>query len=132
MCNVLGGPQIPATLVVGGSILYRRIQTPSHAPRKNIFSKKIGIFIKKSPPSHHSFVYCYQKPVLAGNTPTIIAFIGIHAKMSSGDMVRFMAERAVTDAEELKNFADFGYEFCPQASTPAKFVFRTDYDFKRK
>ena len=55
-----------------------------------------------------------------------------HAKMSRGDMVRFMAERAVTDAEELKNFADFGYEFCPQASTPAKFVFRTDYDFKRK
>lgn len=55
-----------------------------------------------------------------------------HAKMSRGDMVRFMAERAVTDAEELKDFADFGYEFCPQASTPAKFVFRTDYDFKRR
>ena len=68
----------------------------------------------------------------AAQTPTIMAFIGIHAKMSRGDMVRFMAERAVTDAEELKNFADFGYEFCPHASTPAKFVFRTAYDFKRK
>lgn len=67
----------------------------------------------------------------AAQTPTIMAFIGIHAKMSRGDMVRFMAERAVTDAEELKNFADFGYEFCPQASTLAKFVFRTDYDFKK-
>ncbi len=44
-------------------------------------------------------------------------------KLARGQMVRWMAERAVTRAEELQEFRDLGYRFLPERSHPGRYVF---------
>ena len=44
-------------------------------------------------------------------------------KLARGQMVRWMAERAVTRAEELQEFRDLGYRFSPERSHPGRYVF---------
>ena len=48
---------------------------------------------------------------------------GAPCKMARGQMVRWMAERAVTRAEELQEFRDLGYRFLPERSHPGRYVF---------
>ena len=48
---------------------------------------------------------------------------GAPCKMARGQMVRWMAERAVTRAEELQEFRDLGYRFSPERSHPGRYVF---------
>lgn len=55
-----------------------------------------------------------------------------HAKMSRGEMVRYLATHKIENAEDIKHFHDFGYQFCADESSANKFVFRTEFDFKRK
>ncbi|RHW49432.1 MULTISPECIES: peroxide stress protein YaaA [Lactobacillus] len=58
--------------------------------------------------------------------------VGVHAKMARGEMVRFIAEHQLTDPLDLQNFNDFGFEFVPEVSSPTTYVFRTEFDFKRR
>ena len=48
---------------------------------------------------------------------------GTLCKMARGQMVRYLAERAVTRPEELPAFADLGYRFSPGHSTREQLVF---------
>ena len=48
---------------------------------------------------------------------------GTYAKMARGEMVRFMAEKSVRNAEELKNFDRLGYVFREALSTDREYVF---------
>ena len=48
---------------------------------------------------------------------------GAPCKMARGQMVRWMAERAVTRVEELREFQDLGYCFSPEHSDPGRYVF---------
>ncbi|MBM6925862.1 peroxide stress protein YaaA [Pseudoflavonifractor phocaeensis] len=48
---------------------------------------------------------------------------GTMCKMARGQMVRWMAEHDAAGAEELQAFADLGYRFDPQRSTPEHYVF---------
>lgn len=50
--------------------------------------------------------------------------LATHAKMARGAMVRFMAEHQITDARELENFNDFGYQFDVKSSSSDKYVFK--------
>ena len=45
------------------------------------------------------------------------------AKMARGEMVRFMAERGVRDAEGLKGFDRLGYRYCQEKSGDKEYVF---------
>lgn len=45
------------------------------------------------------------------------------SKIARGDMVRFMAERNITDANELKTFTARGFHFVDDLSTADNFVF---------
>lgn len=45
------------------------------------------------------------------------------AKMARGSMVRFMAQRQVTEAEQIKAFDEMGYRFQEQMSDDRTFVF---------
>ena len=48
---------------------------------------------------------------------------GTMCKMARGEMVRFMAERSVTEAEELCAFNRLGYAYAPGESAPDRLVF---------
>lgn len=53
---------------------------------------------------------------------------GAPCKMARGQMVRWMAERAVTRVEELREFRDLGYRFSPEHSGPGRYVFLKEDD----
>ncbi|WP_279082096.1 peroxide stress protein YaaA [Lactobacillus apis] len=57
--------------------------------------------------------------------------VGVHAKMARGEMVRFISENELKQPEELQQFDDFGFQFVAKESTSSRYVFRTDFDFKR-
>ena len=48
---------------------------------------------------------------------------GTYAKMARGEMVRFMAEKNVTEPEGIKEFDALGYQYRGELSTDKEFVF---------
>lgn len=48
---------------------------------------------------------------------------GVYAKMARGEMVRFMAENKITDAEAMKQFCGLNYRFREDLSTRTKLVY---------
>ncbi|MBO7681593.1 MAG: peroxide stress protein YaaA, partial [Clostridia bacterium] len=48
---------------------------------------------------------------------------GTLAKMARGDMVRFLAERDITDPECIKAYDGLHFRFCPERSTVNEYVF---------
>ena len=52
-----------------------------------------------------------------------VAERGTLCKMARGEMVRWLAERQVTDPEALREFDGLGYRFSPTWSGPDRFVF---------
>lgn len=48
---------------------------------------------------------------------------GTQAKMARGEMVRFMAEREISDFEEIKQFDSLGYCYSEAMSTDNEYVF---------
>jgi len=48
---------------------------------------------------------------------------GTYAKMARGEMVRYMAERNISEIEEIKNFDHLGYVFRKDISSACEFVF---------
>lgn len=51
---------------------------------------------------------------------------GVYAKMARGSMVRYMAERNISDPEQLKGFRSGGYHFEEALSDREKYVFIRD------
>ena len=58
--------------------------------------------------------------------------VGVHAKMARGEMVRYIAEKQLSKPQQLQDFHDFGFNFVPNISTDNTYVFRTEYDFRRR
>lgn len=48
---------------------------------------------------------------------------GTYAKMARGEMVRYMAEMQMTEAEEMKSFDRLGYVYRDQLSSASEYVF---------
>ncbi len=48
---------------------------------------------------------------------------GVYVKMARGEMVRFMAERAVVSPEQVKEFTGMGYNFRPDLSDGTHYTF---------
>lgn len=48
---------------------------------------------------------------------------GTLAKMARGDMVRFLAERDITEPEGIKAYDGLNFRFCPERSSETEFVF---------
>ena len=51
---------------------------------------------------------------------------GVYAKMARGDMVRFMAENAIEDPEDIKKYDRMHYRYSEEHSKPDRFVFVRD------
>ena len=58
--------------------------------------------------------------------------IATHAKMARGEMVRFIAEKQIKNPADLQDFHDFDFQFVPEKSSEDHYLFRTDFDFKRR
>ncbi|BAQ57864.1 peroxide stress protein YaaA [Lactobacillus acetotolerans] len=58
--------------------------------------------------------------------------IATHAKMARGEMVRFMAEEQIKNPADLQDFHDFEFKFDPDISSATHYVFRTNFDFKKR
>lgn len=48
---------------------------------------------------------------------------GVYAKMARGEMVRFMAERRITEPEEMRDFCRLGYQFRKELSSDREYIF---------
>lgn len=48
---------------------------------------------------------------------------GVYVKMARGEMVRYMAEHAVSCPEEIRQFHRLGYRYCAERSSDSVFVF---------
>lgn len=57
--------------------------------------------------------------------------IPTHAKMARGEMVRYLAEKQIKNPAGVQDFHDFGFVFQPELSTSDRYLFRTDFAFKR-
>ncbi|MCW5878638.1 MAG: YaaA family protein [Anaerolineales bacterium] len=51
------------------------------------------------------------------------SFVVVHAKIARGAFARWLITRQVADAQGLQDFAEIGYRFRPELSTPAEPVF---------
>ncbi|GAA3626202.1 peroxide stress protein YaaA [Lactobacillus hamsteri] len=58
--------------------------------------------------------------------------IATHAKMARGEMVRFLAENQIKTPARLQEFHDFDFKFIPEESNENNYIFRTNFDFKRR
>lgn len=93
----------------------------------NLASKEYSKAIEDHLPSHISYITCrFAVPVKdKRGTPKLVTK-GTEAKMARGEMVRFMAERNVMEAGELKDFDCLGYRYKEELSDSDNYVFVKD------
>ena len=85
----------------------------------NLASKEYSICVSKYLPQNVRFITCIFGEEKDGR----IIEKGTACKMARGEMVRFMAENNITDAEEIKAFERQNYRFAQKYSDENTFVF---------
>lgn len=90
----------------------------------NLASKEYSKAVEKYIPQNITYITC--KFVTLGKDKkgeTKLMTKGTEAKMARGEMVRFMAERNITKAEELKKFNRLGYGYKEALSDSLTYTF---------
>ena len=85
----------------------------------NLASKEYSVAVSKYLPQNVKFITCVFGEEKNGK----IIEKGTACKMARGEMVRFMAENNITDAETIKAFDRQNYRFAPEYSDDNTFVF---------
>ena len=85
----------------------------------NLASKEYGICISNYLPEHVRFITCVFGEEKEGK----VIEKGTMCKMARGEMVRYMAENQITDAEQIKYFDRLDYRFDEARSDERQFVF---------
>lgn len=85
----------------------------------NLASKQYSRIIKKYLTPHTTFVTCIFGEQHGGK----IREKGVYVKMARGEMVRFMAENAVENLEDIKSFNRLGFSYHAELSDRETFVF---------
>ena len=85
----------------------------------NLASKEYSVCVSKYLPQNVRFITCIFGEEKDGR----IIEKGTACKMARGEMVRFMAENNITDAEEIKAFERQNYRFDQKYSDENTFVF---------
>lgn len=101
-----------------GDRLYREVMDESRTVL-NLASKEYSRCIEAHLQAGDRFISCIFGEMEKGR----IVQKGVYAKMARGEMVRYMASRAVLQPEELKNFDWSGYRFREELSSPTEYVF---------
>ncbi len=103
-----------------GSRIYDRL-TEEAGPIINLASKEYAKAIEPYLKPEDTFITCIFGELKDGR----VVQKGTQAKMARGDMVRFLAEKQITDLEGLKTFHTAGYEYQKNLSSEKKYVFLT-------
>ena len=85
----------------------------------NLASKEYSICVSKYLPSNVRFIICVFGEEIDGK----VVEKGTMCKMARGEMVRYMAERQITDPEQIKAFDRLNYRFDETHSQQTEFVF---------
>lgn len=101
-----------------GSSLYEEVVDDSHVI-VNLASKEYSRCIDPYLQPEDRFITCVFGELSGGK----VVQKGVYAKMARGEMVRFMAEKRLSDVEEMKSFDRLGYQFCEERSTESALVF---------
>ena len=101
-----------------GSRLYQEVIDDSHIII-NLASKEYSKCIESYIQPEDRFITCIFGEWSGGK----VVQKGTYAKMARGEMVRFMAEKNVTEPEGIKEFDTLGYQYSEELSTDKEFVF---------
>ena len=85
----------------------------------NLASKEYSICVSKYLPNSVRFITC----VFGEEKDGKVIEKGTICKMARGEMVRYMAERQITDAKQIKAFDRLDYRFDEVRSSETEFVF---------
>lgn len=87
----------------------------------NLASKEYSVCVSKYLPANVRFITC----VFGEEKDGKVIEKGTMCKMARGEMVRFMAEKQITDPEQIRTFDRLNYCFDPTHSDDKLFVFIT-------
>lgn len=90
----------------------------------NLASKEYSRCIESWLPKEARMITCvFGELSGGGQKERKIVQKGTMAKMARGEMVRFLAQRQVSDPEEIKEFCGLGYRFSPEDSDDRIYTF---------
>lgn len=101
-----------------GDSLYQQLMQDSKVI-VNLASEEYSKAIKKHLQPEVQFITCRFCEQTAGK----LVEKGVYVKMARGEMVRFMAERKVSQPEQVKEFTGMGYGFRPDLSDSSLYTF---------
>lgn len=101
-----------------GSRLYEEVMDDSHVII-NLASKEYSKCIEAYLTPEDRYITCIFGEYADGK----VVQKGTYAKMARGEMVRFMAENAINDPENIKNFQRLGYEYREELSGETEYIF---------
>lgn len=104
-----------------GDRLYREVLDESRIII-NLASKEYAKCIEKYLQWSDTWITCVFGELEKGR----IVQKGVYAKMARGEMVRFMAENHIEEAEKIKEFDRLGYRYDPDRSDKANYIFIRD------
>ena len=85
----------------------------------NLASKEYSKCIEKYIQPEDTYITC----VFGEFVGEKIVQKGVYAKMARGEMVRYMAEKKISDPKEMKEFDRLGYSYRPELSTDTTYIF---------
>ena len=85
----------------------------------NLASKEYSLCVSKHLRDDISFISCVFGEEKGGK----IIEKGTMCKMARGEMVRYMAEKQISDPDDIKSFDRLNYSFSPERSDESSFVF---------
>ena len=101
-----------------GDRLYQEIVDESRV-MINLASKEYSKCIEKYIQPEDTYITC----VFGEFVGEKVVQKGVYAKMARGEMVRYMAEKKISDPKEMKEFDRLGYSYRPELSTDTTYIF---------
>ncbi|MGN1155022.1 MAG: peroxide stress protein YaaA [Agathobacter sp.] len=101
-----------------GRKLFDEVTDESHIIL-NLASREYSKCVERYLEKEDRFVTCIFGELAKGK----VVQKGTYAKMARGEMVRYMAEKRVTNLEEVKGFNRLDYTFSAELSTEQEYVF---------
>lgn len=101
-----------------GDRLYREIVDESRV-MINLASKEYSKCIERYIQPEDTYITC----VFGEFVGEKVVQKGVYAKMARGEMVRYMAEKKISDPKEMREFDRLGYSYRPELSTDTTYIF---------
>ena len=101
-----------------GDRLYQEVVDESRV-MINLASKEYSKCIEKYIQPEDTYITC----VFGEFVGEKVVQKGVYAKMARGEMVRYMAEKKISDPKEMKEFDRLGYSYRPELSTDTTYIF---------